>query len=140
LTMVDKNQSENDPALSQAAKDYESKATDYLRDPDRLRGLLDKAQEKAKKDMRLPAVWGDLVAMCRLIRAYVQGKYRRVPWPTIVTVTAAIVYFVTPIDVIPDFLAGLGLLDDAVILGWTIKCAKASLDEFRHWESEQETV
>jgi uncharacterized membrane protein YkvA (DUF1232 family) len=40
----------------------------------------------------------------------------RVPWAVKVVPIAAIVYVVSPIDFIPDFLLGLGQLDDLAIL------------------------
>lgn len=33
---------------------------------------------------------------------------------------AALAYFVTPIDVIPDFVAGLGFTDDAAVIAMTL--------------------
>jgi uncharacterized membrane protein YkvA (DUF1232 family) len=35
----------------------------------------------------------------------------------ILPILAAILYLVSPVDVIPDFLPGLGWLDDLVVLG-----------------------
>jgi len=33
---------------------------------------------------------------------------------------AALAYFVTPIDVIPDFIAGIGFTDDAAVIAMTL--------------------
>ena len=44
-----------------------------------------------------------------------------------VLVIAALGYFIAPFDLIPDFLVGIGLLDDGVILGWVIKKVTSSI-------------
>jgi uncharacterized membrane protein YkvA (DUF1232 family) len=119
------------------AQRYESRALDYLGDPDKTRWLLETANKKAEHRGALDAVWDDFQLLLRMIRSYVEGSYRKIPWGTILTATAAIVYFVVPTDFIPDFFIGLGLLDDAAVLAWTFSALKSSLDEFRQWEQGQ---
>ncbi|MDP4651837.1 MAG: DUF1232 domain-containing protein, partial [Haliea sp.] len=50
---------------------------------------------------------------------------------------AAVVYFVMPVDVVPDILLGFGLLDDAAILGWTLRTLDVDLKRFRAWEASR---
>ena len=49
-----------------------------------------------------------LLRMIALVKAYVSGDYREVSTQTMVTVVAAILYFVVPFDAVPDFLFGWG--------------------------------
>jgi uncharacterized membrane protein YkvA (DUF1232 family) len=118
-------------------KRYESRASEYLTDASKTRSLLEDAQEKAGHTNVLASMWDDFSALTRMIRAYAEGTYRKVPWTTVLTATAAIVYFVVPTDFIPDFIAGLGLLDDAAVLAWTLKSLKVGLNAFRAWEESQ---
>jgi uncharacterized membrane protein YkvA (DUF1232 family) len=117
---------------------YESRAADYLSDSDKARSLLDEAQKKAGPAKAITRILDDSMVLLRMIRAYVDGRYREIPWLAILTATAAIVYFVTPADFIPDFIAGLGLLDDAAVLTWTLGAVSRSLSDFRAWESKSE--
>jgi uncharacterized membrane protein YkvA (DUF1232 family) len=82
----------------------------------------------------LARIWDDTFALMRMVRAYIDGRYREIPWLTILTATAAIVYFVAPADFIPDFIAGLGLFDDAAVLTWALSAVGRTLAEFRGWE------
>jgi uncharacterized membrane protein YkvA (DUF1232 family) len=116
---------------------YQSRAAEYLADASKTEALLDEAQKKARPGKSFVRIWDDTLALMRLIRAYAQGRYREVPWLTVLTATAAIVYFVTPVDFIPDFIAGLGLLDDAAVLTWALSAVGRSLAEFRAWEQAQ---
>lgn len=112
-----------------------TKAADYLRDKDKLAGLIDRASIKANgRKGGLKDVWTSLMAFFRLIRAYVNGSYRNVSTKGLLTIVAAVVYFVSPIDLIPDFILGLGLIDDATLLAWTIRACASDLAAFIAWE------
>lgn len=62
----------------------------------------------------LMKIWNDLKLMLNLIKDYAKGNYKDVPWNTIAAITGAIIYFVSPIDVIPDFIPVAGYADDCV--------------------------
>lgn len=112
-------------------------AKGYVKNPQRLRDL---ATEVAHKAGSLPqeTFKGTLVylqAMLRLIRAYYRGQYRAVPVATLLIVIAALIYLVNPLDLIPDWIPGLGLLDDAFILALVVRRTREALDQFIEWES-----
>ena len=46
----------------------------------------------------------------------------------------AVVYLLMPIDLIPDVIVGLGLLDDVALFGWVLKSISTELDVFTRWE------
>ena len=53
-----------------------------------------------------------VTSLLRIVKNWRAGTYREVPWNTVVLSTGAIVYFLTPIDLIPDVIPVLGLIDD----------------------------
>jgi uncharacterized membrane protein YkvA (DUF1232 family) len=55
----------------------------------------------------------------------------------IVLIVAAILYFVTPIDLIPDAVPGAGLMDDATVLAFVLAKLELELDRFSTWEKDQ---
>lgn len=80
----------------------------------------------------------DLRAMLRLSKAWARREYRSVPWKSMLYITAAIVYFVNPVDLIPDVLTGIGFVDDAAVVGAVVRSVHSQLDAFRRWESSRE--
>lgn len=125
---------------SASYKKAKNKAEEYANDPDQLNELLDKASNKANgKKGRLDAVWTQLMACFRLIRAYAKGNYRDIPWSSLVMLVASVIYFVMPVDLIPDFIVGLGLLDDAALLSWTVNALRLEIDAFLEWESNNDS-
>jgi len=116
------------------------RAAALIENPAGLRALLRRAGEKAKeKRSLLEGVWSDLMALLRLLRAWVTGEYKGVTWQTMLLVTTAILYFVMPLDVIPDFLAGWGFLDDAAVIGYVIRAIRGELERFLSWEAGRAT-
>lgn len=73
----------------------------------------------------------------RLIKAYAQGDYRQVSWKTILLVVAAVVYFINPIDLLPDLIPIAGLTDDFGILLWVYNSLHTEIDKFILWEKSR---
>jgi uncharacterized membrane protein YkvA (DUF1232 family) len=100
--------------------------------------VLDRALDKAaKQEGRLRRVWADLSALLRLGRAWTRGSYRQAPWRSIVLVFAAILYFLNPMDIVPDALLAFGYLDDATVIAWVVRSIQRDLDKFLQWETSQ---
>lgn len=79
--------------------------------------------------------WPYLMAMIRLIRAHHAGEYRDISSQHLHIVVAALIYFVSPNDVIPDTVPILGQLDDALVVRLAMKSVSADLDAFMAWET-----
>lgn len=129
------------PTKAQVAEVVEktkSKAEAYARDPEKAKRLLEDAVKHAKGFDKsrgpLGEVWSYLTALFRVFRAYVGGAYKDIPWGSIVLVTVAILYFVSPLDLLPDAVPGIGFVDDAAVIAFVVAQIKAELDNFLAWE------
>jgi uncharacterized membrane protein YkvA (DUF1232 family) len=71
-----------------------------------------------------------ILLFSQLIKAYVQGTYRKLPTIALVKIAAVMVYFISPFDFIPDVLPLIGFTDDLALVLWVGKSIKAELDEF----------
>lgn len=77
-----------------------------------------------------------LKALLRLIRAYATGEYRDVSWESMILIVAAVIYVVSPLDLIPDFIPVIGYLDDVTVVSFALKIVRDELDEYLAWERE----
>ncbi len=70
----------------------------------------------------------------------------RVPLRTKAKVAAGVAYFVTPLDVIPDFLGPPGFVDDVIVAAWILNAVAKQLNRLdpsileEHWEGEQDVL
>ena len=112
-----------------------NKAEEFVSDKEKTKYLLQEASEKAEKNKgALNKIWDDLMALLRLVRAWSAGAYPQVPWKTLLYAVAAIIYFVNPFDMVPDFIPGVGLLDDATVIGFVVRSLRKTIAEFTTWE------
>jgi uncharacterized membrane protein YkvA (DUF1232 family) len=73
----------------------------------------------------------------RLAKAYATGKYRDVPWKSMLILLAAVIYFINPLDLIPDLIPVAGFTDDFAILVWLYSSIEEEVDKFLAWEEAQ---
>jgi len=75
----------------------------------------------------------------RLAKAYALGDYRQVPWRAMLIALAAVIYFINPLDLIPDLVPIAGLTDDFAVLLWVYNAIRSEIDKFLAWEESQVT-
>lgn len=116
-------------------KGFNTKAEDYINDKDKAKKLVDEAMKKAKKKGPLEELWEDIQLLFGIISDWATGKYTEIPTGSIIAIIIGLLYFVSPIDLIPDFLPG-GLLDDAAVLALVIAQARSDLNKYKQWREE----
>jgi uncharacterized membrane protein YkvA (DUF1232 family) len=127
--------------LGEGYKKFESKAREYIGRPEKTDILLKDANKKADEHKgSLKEIWDNLQLLFDLVGAWRRGEYRKIPTGSIVTIIASILYFVSPIDLMPDFLIGLGIVDDAAVIGFVLKQITTDLEKFRLWKENNETT
>ena len=91
----------------------------------------------ARKGPKLGQLREDLRLMQSLCLAWWRGEYRAISPKALVTIVAGLLYFVSPLDAIPDWLLGVGMLDDIAVLAWVLKTVDDELAAFRAWRNRQ---
>lgn len=114
-----------------------SKAEDLIQDKNKTQKVMKEALHKAQKNEKIFAETKvETFAVFRLISAWSSGEYKRVPAKAMIALLAAILYFLNPMDVIPDFIVGLGFVDDLSVLGFVLNLFKKDISDFLDWEKQ----
>ena len=98
-------------------------------------GKEDEIKKLFKRVKVLAKYFNDLCEIFELLRDRVAGVYRETPWTTIAALTGALIYVLSPIDLILDFIPGIGFLDDAIVIGLAIRLALPDLEKYRAWKT-----
>lgn len=88
-------------------------------------GLLQKYGELAK-------------VMYGMLKDYRKGVYSQVPWFTIATIAFSFLYILNPLDIIPDFIPGLGYIDDMAVITFGLRFIESDLHNYLDWKLENE--
>lgn len=86
---------------------------------------------------KLAEYFQDIKDMVSLVKDYLCGEYPEVPYGTLIAIVAALIYVLSPIDLIPDFIPVVGLADDAIVVGLCLEIARTDLENYRKWKSGQ---
>ena len=103
----------------------------------RLPALLLAVARKGGGGDRFARLRGDLTLLQGLCAAWWRGEYRAIGRQALVAVVAALVYFLVPLDMVPDWLLGIGLLDDLAVLAWVLRTWDGELQAYRTWREAQ---
>ncbi|MEJ2637928.1 MAG: DUF1232 domain-containing protein [Calditrichia bacterium] len=110
----------------------EEAAERLAKEEEKLRQTLEEALEKADEQKRkIQGFFDDLKALVEMVRAYFNKEYTAVPWKTIVFSMVAILYFLNPLDIVPDLLPGIGFIDDATLVAFIVTGIREDLEKFK---------
>lgn len=97
--------------------------------------LMHRLHTMDRQNLTAGAIREQLGTLGRLAASYARGSYRAVPFKTLLTMLAAILYFLNPLDLVPDAILGVGFMDDLAVLAWVYRSARKEVDKFLAWEA-----
>ena len=119
-------------------KDYISKAKIIIEDDKKLKKLIEDVLEKLKElsnDKKSTEKLNESLRLfIRMVNAYTSKEYTYFPWKTICLLVAGLIYFIYPIDFIPDFIPIAGIIDDVALIAWIYDSIREDIDNFLEWE------
>ena len=133
--MKNENETINETQAKEALGEFTDKVG--AEDVKETLGKEDEIKKLFKNVKVLAKYFNDLCEILELLRDRVKGTYTETPWRTIAALTGALIYVLSPIDIIFDFIPGIGFLDDAVVIGLAIKLAQPDLEKYRSWKASR---
>lgn len=114
---------------------FKNRAAKLLNNSEQIQDTLKRAFEKAlQNEGPIAEVFNDLKLLLSLVKDYISGAYREIPYGAILAALGGILYFLSPIDFIPDFIPGIGLIDDVFVLGLVLKQIHNDLLKYEAWK------
>ena len=91
------------------------------------------AERKTKTNGFLHQYWQDIKTSFALLKDWYMGNYTKIPFRMVASIAGAMLYLVSPLDVVPDWVPFGGLLDDALVLAAIFALSRRDLDEYLNW-------
>ncbi|MEW5675207.1 YkvA family protein [Flavobacterium enshiense] len=126
--------------LNQIEKGYkmsEKEAENILNDRKLTQEKVSLAIDKAASNKgKLGEVWDYLQSFFSIVSDYINGRYKEIPKGSIIAIFASLLYFLSPIDFIPDFIPGIGFIDDIFVIGLVVNQIKSDLNDYMVWKAK----
>ncbi|SKB50136.1 Uncharacterized membrane protein YkvA, DUF1232 family [Salegentibacter holothuriorum] len=108
----------------------EENVNDVLEDEEEIKS---KFESKGK----LQRYVDDAQLLFNLLRDYANGNYREVPFNVVAAIGGALLYVLSPIDLIPDFIPIVGYLDDAAVIAFCLNLIEKDLISYQVWKGDR---
>jgi len=117
------------------------KAVGIAKNPEKIADLISGVSNKMSDvDVNKERVSGFLErvkTLLRMLRAYINGDYREIPWKSLLMILGALIYFMMPLDLIPDFIPITGLADDIAIIFLVFNSINEDIEDFLEYEKSR---
>lgn len=128
----------NQNKIKSSFKAFTKIAQGLLTDKNKTLSKLQEGFTKATANKgKLTDVWEKMQLLFSLAKDYADGSYNNVSRASIVAIIGSLLYFISPLDVIPDFILGLGFIDDAFIIGFVFNKVAKELEKYQAWKDNQ---
>jgi uncharacterized membrane protein YkvA (DUF1232 family) len=132
--------SEPKPGILEKAKALFGKQVEVIvRQEQKLVELVQNVVAKLSKVAKNPKVQKliqPIQIFIRMLKAHFRGEHR-IALSTLGMIVLALVYFLSPVDFIPDFLGFLGFADDLSVVLAVYAKVKDEVEQFLEWERTQ---
>lgn len=121
-------------------KKYKKKGEKTIKNEKETMDYIEKALNLCERLSRIPqigVIFEDLPIVCYMISDYVHGAYKEVPLATVISLLGAIIYLLSPIQLIPNIIPILGFADDAAIFLLVLSAADNDIKAYQGWKQEQ---
>ncbi len=112
------------------------KSNRVLNNKHRFFDVFTRSMSKADGVNEFNEIKSDLGTVFSLVGDYLHGNYKKVSKTSLLLIICSLLYLLNPMDVIPDFLIGIGFLDDLAVFTYMIKKIRKELDKYRKWKNE----
>lgn len=97
------------------------------------KGAIDKKLKGA--GMKKYAELGKL--MFGMLQDFRKGKYTAPPWFSIAAIGLTLLYLFNPLDFIPDFIPGVGYIDDFALFTVAMRFVQSDLHNYLDWKIQE---
>ncbi len=118
-----------------------TRASNILGDKQKLNEVLNASKARLSEvnleNSKLSKLGHNLRVFLKMIQAFAKGEYTEAPWKSMVAIVAGIIYFLMPIDLIPDFIPFTGFIDDFTVIMLISNAFQQDIEQFKIWDSSK---
>ena len=123
--------------IRSAVDSKKTQAEFITNDEDAFDKFLKSIEETLRKIPNVGSILSDIPLLVSLVKSYIGGEYKEIPYNSIIAIVATLLYVIAPIDIIPDFIPVVGFADDAMAVTFCMKMIHDDLEKYKTWRDQK---
>lgn len=111
-------------------------AKELLENMDKMERFLEQLERKLSKFPKVGKYIASIPMLISLIRSYVKKEYTDIPLGSMIAIIGSLIYYLSPVDLIPDIIPGVGYLDDATVITSVLVLIKDDVEQYEKWQKK----
>ncbi len=122
-----------------AHEDFVNKGAERINKDDLTKVIerLNDIKSKIFNNKSFRAIRNDAEVLFSILKDYSSGQYSGIAWYAVAALVFALLYVLSPIDAIPDYIPVIGYMDDAAVLTACIKLIGAEIEAYEKWKLKE---
>ncbi|MEM0939805.1 MAG: YkvA family protein [Bacteroidota bacterium] len=116
------------------------KAKQAISNTEKLKNIVSKSADKLKSIASESSEWKELRSkislFIRMIQVQISGEYKAFSNSSLFLIVFALIYFITPVDALPDVIPAVGFTDDASVLYMIYRKLNKDVEAFLKWSGQ----
>ena len=131
--MTDFNFNDLNKDIENAYEQGKETAEKLLKDPDKMELFLQRAEQVMQNIPFIGDKLSMLPVMISFLKSYIKNEYREAPVTVPVSIVAALLYLISPKDIVPDKIPVLGIVDDIAVIYLAWKYVADDMELYQDW-------
>ena len=116
------------------------RAQRIITDPERMERLAKDSFSLLRGKKKFSEVQSEAELLVNMVKDTIRGRYKGLGKKNVIMIVAGLLYLVNPMDIVPDFILGIGFAYELGVLVYVISRLSEEIARYRQWKKPEGEV